>query len=112
MHVDEFVRLCAVMDVSLAHFFCADPDKVTVPELGWRWHEQRKLLKNLSPLTHKTDGRELKKVGRWFTGVLVRDGRATWVEEWRITVSSVAELLEIQRESGSPRHRRGQAHRL
>lgn len=80
MHVDEFVRLCAVMDVSLAHFFCADPDKVTVPELGWRWHEQRKLLKNLSPLTHKTDERELKKVGRWFTGVLVRDGRATWVE--------------------------------
>ena len=44
----------------------ANPDKVTVPELGWRWHEQRKLLKDLSPLTHKTDECELKKVERWF----------------------------------------------
>lgn len=51
----------------------ANPDKVTVPELGWRWHEQRKLLKNLSPLTHKTDECELKKVERWFAGVLVSD---------------------------------------
>ena len=51
----------------------ANPDKVTVPELGWRWHEQRKLLKDLSPLTHKTDECELKKVGRWFAGVLVSD---------------------------------------
>lgn len=42
----------------------ANPDKVTVPELGWRWHEQRKPLKNLSPLTHKTDECELKKAER------------------------------------------------
>lgn len=51
----------------------ANPDKVTAPELGWRWHEQRKLLKNLSPLTHKTDECELKKAERWFAGVLVSD---------------------------------------
>lgn len=50
----------------------ANPE-VTVPELGWRWHEQRKLLKSLSPLTHKTDECELKKVERWFAGVLVSD---------------------------------------
>lgn len=33
---------------------------------------------------------------------VVRDGRAAWVEEWRVTVSSVAELLEIQRGAGVP----------
>ncbi|OUO89928.1 hypothetical protein B5F40_08825 [Gordonibacter sp. An230] len=69
----------------------ANPDEVTVPELGWKRHEQRKLLKDLSPLTHKTDEREV-----------VRDGRAAWVEEWRVTVSSAAELLEIQRGAGAP----------
>lgn len=31
---------------------------------------------------------------------VVRDGRATWIEEWRITVSTVADLLEIQRGAG------------
>lgn len=33
---------------------------------------------------------------------VVRDGRAAWVEEWRVTVSSVADLLEIQRGAGAP----------
>lgn len=33
---------------------------------------------------------------------VVRDGRVTWVEEWLITVSSAAELLEIQRGVGAP----------
>ena len=33
---------------------------------------------------------------------VVRDGRATWIEEWRITVSTVADLLEIQRGAGAP----------
>ena len=33
---------------------------------------------------------------------VVRDGRAAWVEEWRITVSSAADLLEIQRGAGAP----------
>lgn len=33
---------------------------------------------------------------------VVRDGRATWVEEWQITVSTVADLLEIQRGAGAP----------
>lgn len=33
---------------------------------------------------------------------VVRDGRAVWVEEWRITVSSAADLLEIQRGAGVP----------
>lgn len=51
----------------------ANPDKGMVPELGRRWREQRKLLKNLSPLTYKTDECEHKKVERWFTGVLVSD---------------------------------------
>lgn len=37
---------------------------------------------------------------------VVRDGRATWVEEWRITVSTVADLLEIQRGAGRPHHHR------
>lgn len=32
----------------------------------------------------------------------MRDGRATWVEEWQITVSTVANLLEIQRGAGAP----------
>lgn len=40
----------------------ANPENLTVPELGWRWHEQRKLLKDLSPLTHATDECELRKV--------------------------------------------------
>ncbi|MGI6756285.1 MAG: hypothetical protein ACOX4F_09795 [Atopobiaceae bacterium] len=113
-------------------------------------HGQRKLLKNLSPLTHKTDECELKKVEWSFAGVLVSDlslsllnmvyadlreeygmsqrgfhklnavmsqvmdlavkehltehnpCRATWVEKWRVTISSVAELLEIQRGAGAP----------
>ena len=51
----------------------ANPENLTVPELGWRWHEQRKLLKDLSPLTHATDECELKKVERWFGGILVSD---------------------------------------
>ena len=42
----------------------ANPENLTVPELGWRWHEQRKLLKDLSPLTHATDECELKKGSR------------------------------------------------
>lgn len=43
---------------------------------------------------------------------VVRDSRAAWVEEWRVTVFSVAELLEIQRGVGAPRrHRREPAHR-
>ena len=33
---------------------------------------------------------------------VVRDGRTVWVEEWRITVSSVGELLELQRGLGVP----------
>lgn len=33
---------------------------------------------------------------------IVRDGRAAWVEKWRITVSSAANLLEIQRGAGAP----------
>lgn len=33
---------------------------------------------------------------------VVHDGRATWVEEWQITVSTVADLLEIQRGAGAP----------
>lgn len=33
---------------------------------------------------------------------VVRDGRAAWVEEWRVTVSSAADLLEIQRGAGAP----------
>lgn len=33
---------------------------------------------------------------------VVRDSRAAWVEEWRITVSSAADLLEIQRGAGAP----------
>jgi len=33
---------------------------------------------------------------------VVRDSRAAWVEEWRVTVFSVAELLEIQRGVGAP----------
>lgn len=48
-------------------------ENLTVPELGWRWHEQRKLLKDLSPLTHATDECELRKVERWFGGILVSD---------------------------------------
>lgn len=51
----------------------ANPENLTVPELGWRWHEQRKLLKDLSPLTHATDECELRKVERWFGGILVSD---------------------------------------
>lgn len=49
------------------------PRRVTVPELGWRWHEQRKHLKDLSPLAHRTDECELKKEERWFAGVPVSD---------------------------------------
>lgn len=37
-----------------------------------------------------------------FEREVVRDGRATWVEEWQITVSTVADLLEIQRGAGAP----------
>ena len=33
---------------------------------------------------------------------VVRDGCAAWVEEWRVTVSSAADLLEIQRGAGAP----------
>ena len=33
---------------------------------------------------------------------VVRDGRTVWVEEWRVTVSSVGELLELQRGLGVP----------
>lgn len=33
---------------------------------------------------------------------VMRYGRPAWVEEWRITVSSVAELLETQRGAGTP----------
>lgn len=33
---------------------------------------------------------------------VVRDGRAAWVEEWRITASSAADLLEIQRGADAP----------
>lgn len=33
---------------------------------------------------------------------IVRDGRAARVEEWRITASSAADLLEIQRGAGAP----------
>lgn len=51
----------------------ANPENLTVPELGWRWHEQRKLLKDLSPLTHATDECEFRKVERWFGGILVSD---------------------------------------
>lgn len=32
----------------------------------------------------------------------VRDGRTVWVEEWRVTVSSVDEPLELQRGLGVP----------
>lgn len=32
----------------------------------------------------------------------VDDGIASWVEEWRVTVSSAAELLEIQHGTGAP----------
>ena len=43
---------------------------------------------------------------------VVRDSRTAWIEEWRVTVFSVTELLEIQRGVGAPRrHRRGAAHR-
>ena len=33
---------------------------------------------------------------------VVRDGRTVWVEEWRVTVSSVSELLELQSGLGAP----------
>lgn len=33
---------------------------------------------------------------------VVRDGRTVWVEEWRVTVSSVGELLELQSGLGAP----------
>ena len=33
---------------------------------------------------------------------VVRDGRTVWVEEWRVTVSTVGELLELQRGLGVP----------
>lgn len=33
---------------------------------------------------------------------VIRDGLAVWVEEWRITVSSVGELLELQSGLGVP----------
>lgn len=33
---------------------------------------------------------------------VVRNGRTAWVKEWRVTVSSVADLLEIQRGMGAP----------
>ena len=32
----------------------------------------------------------------------MRDGRAAWVEEWQIMVSTVADLVEIQRGAGAP----------
>ena len=33
---------------------------------------------------------------------VVRDSRTAWIEEWRVTVFSVTELLEIQRGVGAP----------
>ena len=43
---------------------------------------------------------------------VVRDSRTAWIEEWRVTVFSVTELLEIQRGVGAPRrHRWEPAHR-
>ena len=94
----------------------ANPDSLTVPELGWRWREQRKLLKDLSPAAPAAVGAEPVRptvVGpdpdsrpcpgaRLVEREVVRDGRTVWVEEWRVTVSSVGELLELQSGLGAP----------
>ena len=64
------------------------------------FHEKR-YMQAMFPIGSNPDSRPCPGA-RLVEREVVRDGRTVWVEEWRVTVSSVGELLELQSGLGAP----------